>query len=93
MLQQGRLDQLLSLRKAAEADFGDAELRTHFWQRTGQGEAAHGAGDGIKKAEQKEAEVIAEMEVALGVGKGAVKGRLLLDEDVIEHLAKARQQL
>ena len=84
---------MLGLRKAAEADFGDAELRTHFGQRTGEDETAHGASDGVKKAEQKEAEVIAEVEVALGVRKGTVNGSLLLGEDIIEHLAKARKQL
>ena len=84
---------MLGLRKAAEADFGDAELRTHFGQRTGKCEAAHGASDGVKKTEQKEAEVIAEVEVALRVRKGTVNGRLLLGEDIIKHLAKARKQL
>jgi hypothetical protein len=92
-LQQGRIDQMLRLRKAPEADFGDARLRAHFGQRDGLDEAAHGACDGIEKTEQKEAEVSADLEMAFGVGKGAVQGRWRHGEEVIEHLAEACQHL
>ena len=34
-----------------------------------------------------------ELEVAIGVGEGAVNGRLRLGEDAIKHLAKARKEL
>jgi hypothetical protein len=47
----------------------------------------------MEKTEQKEAEVSADLEMAFGVGKGAVQGRWRHGEEVIEHLAEACQHL
>ena len=61
------LARMLGLRKAAEADFLDAEARLHFGQAAGLDEAAQGVGDGVEKAELKEAEGIADLETALSI--------------------------
>ena len=93
IFQQGGVEQMLRLREAAEAHFGHAHFLLHAGQPAGRDDAAHGACDGVGEAEQEKAQVIAEGQAPLGVGEGAVEGRLALRDGLVEHFTETRQHL
>ena len=84
---------MLRLREAAEADFRHAHFLPHAGQPAGRDDVAHGARDGVGQPEQEQAEVIAEGQAPLGIGKGAVERRWALEDGGLKHFAKAREHL
>ena len=71
--EQGGLDEVLRLRKTAQAHGPRADAALHPGQRAGLDERAHGARDGIQKTEEEKAQIVAQPQTPLGILKGAVE--------------------
>jgi hypothetical protein len=71
--QQGGVQQVLGLRKAARADWAGADIGLHARQLAGCAQTPHGADHRIEQAEKKEREIIGQSQSAFGVRPGGMR--------------------